>query len=232
MATGFIVRRGGGGSRKVIEGLVAAIGVQYPVGWTCTCTKDSTTLTAKNTSGLVVFSLPAAGTWTVTATPGSGNSAQPKIKNVTIAENEVKRVNLRSFDLLTPADGLAEGYSTTGGLSLSGKKLVAQGVNVGGGYITQKIDLTDYTTLTIKGRTTWQSATAVLASVGIQSRSTPDYDGSAFIESVYLPTTADTLTIDVTSLTGEHWLVVKAHKVPTSTGDTGMWCEITEIILT
>lgn len=230
MATGFIVRRGGGGSRKVIEGLVAAIGVQYYAGWTCTCTKDSTTLTAKNTSGLVVFSLPEAGTWTVTATPGSGNSAQPKTTNVTIAENEVKRVNLRTLEILTPANGLAAGYSPTGGLSRSGKKLVAEGVNVGGGYITPKIDLTSYSTLTIKGSTTWQSSPYLFASVGIQSRSTPSYDGSAFIEIVSLPTTAKTFRIDVTSLTGEHWLVVKANQ-DTSVNNQGAWCEITEIIL-
>lgn len=227
MATGFIVRRGGG-SRKVIEGLVAAIGVQYPVGWTCTCTKDSTTLTAKNTSGLVVFSLPAAGTWTVTATPGSGNSAQPKIKNVTIAENEVKRVNLRSFDLLTPADGLAAGYSPTGGLSLSDKTLLAHGVNVGGGYITPKIDLTSYSTITITGCTTWYSGPGYHVLVGVQSGSTPDYDGSAFTNnSVSLPYTSEARTIDVTSLTGKHWLVVKANR----SGDQGVWGEITEIIL-
>ncbi len=55
---------GGGGKA------VAAIGVTYPVGSTCTCTKGSRTLRAKDTSGKYLFLVPGTGAWDITATDG------------------------------------------------------------------------------------------------------------------------------------------------------------------
>lgn len=54
----------------------AVIGVTYPSGSVCTCTKGSKTLTAKDTSGKAIFVIPEAGTWTVTATDGTNTKSE------------------------------------------------------------------------------------------------------------------------------------------------------------
>jgi len=56
--------------------LFAAIGLTYPEGSTVTCTNGTRTLKAKNTSGQWVFAIPAAGTWTVTATDGTSSKSE------------------------------------------------------------------------------------------------------------------------------------------------------------
>ena len=48
-----------------------AIVVDFPAGSTCTCSDGSTTYTAGSTGGNWVFTVPSAGTWTVTATDGT-----------------------------------------------------------------------------------------------------------------------------------------------------------------
>lgn len=63
---------GGGGAGK----LFAAIQVTYPEGSFCTCSDGVKTLTAKTTSGLWLFSIPYAGTWTVASTNGSETKSE------------------------------------------------------------------------------------------------------------------------------------------------------------
>lgn len=65
MAEAFIVRRGGSSGN-----VFAFIKVTYPEGSVCTCSNGSKTLTAKDTSGEFIFSIPVAGTWTVSCTNG------------------------------------------------------------------------------------------------------------------------------------------------------------------
>lgn len=69
----------GGGSKAF-----ALIGVNYPADSILTCTNGTKTLKAKNTSGKWVFSIPKAGTWTVTCTINELTATQ----NVVISEND------------------------------------------------------------------------------------------------------------------------------------------------
>lgn len=55
---------GGGGTGTAF----AYIGVTYPAGATLTCSDGRKTFRAKDTTGLYVFGVPYAATWTVTAT--------------------------------------------------------------------------------------------------------------------------------------------------------------------
>lgn len=96
----------GGGGKK----LFAAIGVAYPAGAILTCTNGITTLKAKTTSGHHVFSIPKAGTWTVTCVGGSLSASQ----TVEIAESDkgaLKIVTLvfagHYYNRGTFADGVA-----------------------------------------------------------------------------------------------------------------------------
>lgn len=73
----FIHRRGGAGSGK----LYAVIAVTYPKGSACSCSNGSKRLTAKDLSGdsdaesRALFSIPEAGTWTVSCTDGSNSKS-------------------------------------------------------------------------------------------------------------------------------------------------------------
>lgn len=58
---------GGGG----VGTAFAYIGVTYPAGATLTCSDGRKTLRAKDTTGLYVFEVPYAATWTVTAIDGA-----------------------------------------------------------------------------------------------------------------------------------------------------------------
>ena len=49
----------------------AVIRVEYPVGSACMCSKDGTTFQAQDTSGEVLFGVPEAGDWAITATDGT-----------------------------------------------------------------------------------------------------------------------------------------------------------------
>lgn len=54
----------------------ATITVTYPAGSTCTCTNGSTVLTAQGTSGSYTFTVPNAGTWTVSCTDGTQTASE------------------------------------------------------------------------------------------------------------------------------------------------------------
>lgn len=60
-----LIGSGGGGKA------VAYIVVTYAVGFSCTCVKGSTILTAKRNEGKYIFYIPELGTWKVTVTNGS-----------------------------------------------------------------------------------------------------------------------------------------------------------------
>ena len=95
--------------------LFAVIGVTYPAGSVCTCTKGTKTYKAKNTSGLALFAVPEAGDWIVSCTDGT----QTASKTVTIsAEGEAVNVKL-AYDLRLFDNG-DECVSVTGGWTNAG----------------------------------------------------------------------------------------------------------------
>lgn len=87
----------------------AIIGVTYPEGSTCTCSKDEIVLTLESTNGEDFFFIPEAGTWVVTA--GS------KSKSVSITtEGQFEKVNLSELILFDGGDNTA----VTGGWGIKG----------------------------------------------------------------------------------------------------------------
>ena len=92
---GDIVTISGGLSGSGNE-IYALIKVTYPSGSTCMATNGTTTLTAENTSGQVVFGIPEPAstpeTWTVSCSSGSNSastnvsiSSSGQIENVTLS---------------------------------------------------------------------------------------------------------------------------------------------------
>ena len=105
MGEAFITRRGGGIP-------YAVIGVTYPSGSVCTCTNGSKTLTAKDTSGTAMFTIPEAGTWTVTAV--SGDKSASKAVEIT-AEGQVEAIELSYYLVLFDHDEGGDNIAVTGG---------------------------------------------------------------------------------------------------------------------
>lgn len=180
MGEAFITRRGGGTP-------YAAIGVTYPSGSVCTCTNGTLTLTAKDTTGKAIFVIPSAGTWTVKAVSGSKSTS--KAVKIT-AEGQVATVVL-SYELIVFNNG-DQNTEVTGGITKTGyalsgynstvnnqvtigDKIVLKGVAPGGATSTDKnglvgtaniIDISNYTTLRVKGTVTgWASGAAVYIGV-------------------------------------------------------------------
>ena len=54
----------------------ATINITYPAGSTCTCSDGTTTLSAPDTSGTWVCTVPNAGTWTISCTNGTESTSE------------------------------------------------------------------------------------------------------------------------------------------------------------
>ena len=213
MADAMIVRRGGGGSSAAIDGDYAVIGVEYPVGSSCSCIKGSTTLRAQGTGGAVAFNIPESGTWTASCTDGT--KSRSKAVSISYA-GQVEKVRLNyGMNLLTPEDGLASGYSIGGaGASMSGNRLVLDdmaGTEDGKkSYITPAIDVTDYSRITIKGINTSFFNVDSAAKFGFgDTAGNLSYNGEAAITfPVDVETTGSevTLTGDISGVSGSLYL--------------------------
>lgn len=82
--------------------LFAVIGVTYPAGSVCTCTKGTKTYKAKGTSGRALFAVPEVGEWTVSCTDGD----KTKSASVSITtEGQTASVGL-SYELVFFQSGL------------------------------------------------------------------------------------------------------------------------------
>lgn len=113
MGEAFIVKKTSGSSGASF----ATISVVYPSGSTCTCSKGAITLSDQSTNGKVIFIVPEAGTWTVTASNGDNTNSQ----NINIT-TEGQFIFIELSFALTLFDNLSGGDNTaiTGGWSISG----------------------------------------------------------------------------------------------------------------
>ena len=109
--------------------LFSVIGVTYPAGSVCTCTKGTKSYKAKNTSGRALFAVPETGEWTVSCTDGT----QTASKTVTIsAEGEAVSVEL-VYELLLFFDGNA--YTDVTGGWVSKIEITPASCSVKGAYL-------------------------------------------------------------------------------------------------
>lgn len=210
MAGGNIYVGGGGGK------LFAAIGVTYPEGATLTCTNGSTTLKAKTTSGNYVFSIPKAGTWTVTCAGGTLSASQA----VEISESDkgtLKVVTLifagHYYNRGTFADGVAytavvtpsnatvtEGTESFNMKSPSSSKFEMY-LRIG------KVDLTFVNKLTLL----YSCSTSIGSVRGCIFVSKSEITAFADAESITTASDTDSVTnktieLDVSDLTGEYYI--------------------------
>ena len=100
----------GGGSG--LGSAFAVIAVTYPAGSTCTCTKGTRTLRAKDTSGAYLFAIPEAGTWTVSCTDGTEAASVNVVIN---SQYQVEKAFLQYELVLFDGSSGGDNTSITGG---------------------------------------------------------------------------------------------------------------------
>lgn len=205
----MIINMSGGGGKPY-----AVIGVTYPAGSICTCSNGSKTLTAKDTSGTAMFTIPEAGTWTVTAV--SGDKSASKAVEIT-AEGQVESVVLGyRFYLFN------NGYSNaalTGNYKKDGNTLLTVNAkitltpnpdnNVGGmtGF-TNVVDMTNYSTLCFevsKNTTTNGAQFGVFPNVAVSAA------GKAIAQTISKQT--GTISVDISALKNQGYIGVNTYLI-------------------
>ena len=145
----MIIPLGGGGSK-----VVASIVVTYPAGSTLTCTLGSKVLTAKDTSGKWVFGLPSTGNWVVKAVKDSQSTS----KTVSItAEGQSVSVELSyGIFLFKSGEGATVEFDTAhesnSSIQITSDAITTNctsDINYQITCITPKIDLTEFTQLSV-----------------------------------------------------------------------------------
>lgn len=137
----------------------AIIGVTYPTGSVCTCTDGTKTLTLKDTSGLGIFLIPYAATWTVSCTDGTKTAS--KAVSIT-ADGQSESVTL-TYELVLFDNGTDNTTVTGGWTTVKNNKLYVsahvdgQGGNRATCESTNKIDLSEYNTIRFEGVTSTDS---------------------------------------------------------------------------
>lgn len=135
-----------GGAAKAF----ALIGVTYPAGSICTCTDSMKTLTLKDTSGLGIFLIPYAATWTVSCTDGD------KTKSVTVsitADGQSESVTL-SYELyiFKSGSGFVNGFSKSGGGTVTDDVYSQPSGSQPRVTIVPDVDLSPYSQVIVDGK--------------------------------------------------------------------------------
>lgn len=203
----------------VIAFFAATINITYPAGSTCTCSDGTTTLSAPDTSGTWACIVPNAGTWTAAATDGVENTSE----SVSITtDGQTVAVELSYYTYLfkpnTDTTNVTGGWqlNSNGSLDSAGDQLVATFTNA---YnhdrafnvaTINKIDFTEFTTLVAtckaanKNNAAPRSATFAVAST--QSGFNNAGTASTKIASTTFSNSTNTVTIDVSGISGSYYV--------------------------
>ena len=179
----------------------ATINITYPAGSTCTCSDGTTTLSAPDTSGTWVCTVPNAGKWTVTSTSGTETDS----KAVTITTDGQSTSVELSYALFlfkpnAPSDIIAGEWEMPANSAVTAEaELTVKSVNnFNGNRIISartkgQIDLTEYSTLQATCKASGGSDTKLEV-----------YSGSSAVASTAIGTDLTTVTVDISALSGLH----------------------------
>lgn len=195
--------------------LFSAIGVTYPAGSVCTCTKGTKTYKAKGTSGLALFAVPEVGDWTVSCTDGT----QTASTTVSItAEGQNANVRLHYFDGTIYDAGTVSPYVELNMISNpSGMYNVAYGANAltfkigtgkGAGFLCAKVDVTNYSTLKVSH--TGRNSGSGPCNAAISESGEVDYDVQPDAKTAFNHGNANvnTVSLDISGFAGECYVGV------------------------
>lgn len=186
----------------------ATINVTYPAGSTCTCSDGTTTLTAPNTSGSWTCIVYNAGTWTATATDGD----KSKSADVVITtDGQTESVTLLYITYLfkdgETYDSLTGGWQGTVDAEKQALQLIVQAGKTQNVYTKSKVDMTDYSTISVK---TDANVPGVSLSLIIED----SIAASKPVAKAELDTASDEVSLDISNITGSHfiWLYSYSEK--------------------
>lgn len=179
----------------------ATINITYPAGSTCTCSDGTTTLTAPDTSGTWVCTVPNAGTWTVTST----SETETDSKAVTITTDGQSTSVELSYALFlfkpnAPSSIISGEWEMPANSTVTAEaELTVKSVNNFNGDRTWsartkgQINLTEYSTLQATCKASGGSKTKLEV-----------YSGSSAVASAAIGTDLTTVTVDISALSGLH----------------------------
>lgn len=179
----------------------ATINITYPAGSTCTCSDGTTTLTAPDTSGTWVCTVPNAGTWTVTST----SETETDSKAVTITTDGQSTSVELSYALFlfkpnAPSSIISGEWEMPANSTVTAEaELTVKLVNNFNGdrnwsaCTKGQIDLTEYSTLQATCKASGGSKTKLEV-----------YSGSSAVASAAIGTDLTTVTVDISALSGLH----------------------------
>lgn len=179
----------------------ATINITYPSGSTCTCSDGTTTLSAPDTSGTWVCTVPNAGKWTVTSTSGTETDS----KAVTITTDGQSTSVELSYALFlfkpnAPSDIIAGEWEIPGNGTVTAEaELTVKSKNAYGDSKTWsartkgQIDLTEYSTLQATCKASGGARTKLEV-----------YSGSSAVASAAIGADLTTVTVDISALPGLH----------------------------
>ena len=205
----------------------AVIGSMYPSGSTCICTSDSTTLTAKDTSGKAMFVIPSSGIWTVTATDGTNTKSQ----DISITEEgQVEKVTLtywsgELYDAGNQYTDITGGWIRHG----TGGKVTFNDDNIylatlddyteGAVDTTNAVDLTGFATLKVTASATRRQY--MLGRVIVYTKNVAGKETVAASADLDSSSTETVTSLDVSALSGAYYVRIQSSGYNTSYYVTG-----------
>ena len=203
----------GGGSTKVF----AAISVTYPAGSTCTCSDGNKIFKLKDTSGQGLFLIPQEGTWTVTCTDGTHTKSQSvKITSKGQSKNVTLYYSIEIFNggAIVPFTTIEKPHGkVTVGKTILFEKGEDGGYEKGAtAYTTDTLDITDYDYVVFEGQFSQVvNSNADKSRAGVTTVTPHANDTSQmYVASAELDTTNGEWMVDISALTGNHYICVSA----------------------
>lgn len=195
-----------GGGRSLPQ--YAAISVTYGVGLVCTCSDGVTTLTAPDTSGVALFIVSYAATWTVTDGNESRSvvvSAFGQVKNVNLVENVVFYRGITTLaefrNWWRYVDGQAQSTITVSGDDFY--TFTPPGSNARGWQLINPLNLTNFSILRLYG---YRSGTTAIGFNSSNTASTPNVDKDGTLTP---NTTNGVYESDISQLYGNYYLGIR-----------------------
>lgn len=192
----------------MIAFFAATINITYPAGSTCTCSDGTTTLSAPDTSGTWVCTVPNAGKWTVSSTDGDkSKSADVVITTDGQTESVTLLYITHLFNNGDTCDAITGGWGTgdtsSGSASISGQQIsiAANAQKTFSCGTKNKIDVSEYEALSV-----------AVDSIGGGSLSVYLYATSASNPAAKVTTkTTGTVSLDISSVFGANTVVLSFY---------------------
>lgn len=184
----------------VIAFFAATINITYPAGSTCTCSDGKTTLSAPDTSGTWVCTVPNAGKWTVSSTDGD----KSKSADVVITtDGQTESVTLLYITYLfkdgETYDSLTGGWQGTVNAEKQALQLIVQAEKTQNVHTKSKVDMTDYSTISVKTDANVHNVSLYLIIEDSIVASKP-------VAKAELNTASDEVSLDISNITGSHFI--------------------------